>query len=237
MIRIAICDDERFQAELLQGYVKEWGRVRREPADTAIFPSGDAFLFAWEEDKAWDVLLLDIQMSGIDGVELARKLRKTGAALPIVFVTGVGDRMAEGYEVEALHFLIKPINQDKLFACLDRAMEKSLQETALLLDTPDGGELRLSPRDIGAIEAAGRQIRIILGSGEALEAKARFREVSQALAPHDFIQCHRSYMVGLRYIRLLRKEQLILDCGAAIPVSRRLFQQVHAAFVRFYRET
>ncbi len=92
MRRIAICDDEPAQAELLRGFVNDWARDRREPSEIRLFPSGDAFWFCWEQDKAWDALLLDIQMSGTDGLDLCRQLRAAGSRLPVVFVTGLPRR-------------------------------------------------------------------------------------------------------------------------------------------------
>lgn len=235
MYRIAICDDERSQAELLRGYVEDWAAGRRELADTGIFPSGDAFLFAWEDDKSWDALLLDIQMDGTDGMALARTLRGQGCGIPIVFVTGVPDYISQGYEVEALHYLMKPVSREKLFACLDRAAERSAHESVLLLDSVDGQTLRLSPRDIALLEAAGHRTRITLQNGDCLEVKASFRELCAKL-PDGFVQCHRSYAAGLRHVQRLQKDQLTLDSGQRVPVSRRMFEQVNRAFVDFYRQ-
>ena len=114
MRRIAICDDEPAQAELLRGFVNDWARDRREPSEIRLFPSGDAFWFCWEQDKAWDALLLDIQMSGTDGLDLCRQLRAAGSRLPVVFVTGLAGHMAEGFELDAVHYLVKPASRDKI---------------------------------------------------------------------------------------------------------------------------
>lgn len=235
MYRIAICDDECSQAELLRGYVNDWAAERKELADTSIFPSGDAFLFAWEDDKSWDALLLDIQMDGTDGMALARTLRGESCHIPIVFVTGVPDYIGQGYEVEALHYLMKPVCREKLFACLDRAAEQSAHEPVLLLDSVDGQTLRLSPRDIALLEAAGHRIRVTLQNGDCLEVKASFRELCAKL-PDGFVQCHRSYVAGLRHVQRLQKDLLTLDSGQRVPVSRRMFEQVNRAFVDFYRK-
>lgn len=234
-MRIAICDDERSQADLLRCCVDAWGRSRHEPADVSVFHSGESFLFAFEEDKAWDALLLDIQMGGLDGMALAKKLRKEGSALPIVFITGFGDYMGEGFEVEALHYLLKPVDREKLFCCLDRALLRAGRGRELLLESVSGEALRIPQRELAAVEAAGHRARLTLSDGSTLEVRAGFRELSGQLAPGDFVQCHRSYIAGLRHIRKLSKEQLALDSGAVIPVSRRLFPGTSAAFVAFYR--
>ena len=122
MRKIAICDDESAQAALLEGYVTQWAAQRGETVKLCLFPSAEAFLFAWEEEKDWAVLLLDIQMGGLSGMELAKKLRKADSSLPIIFITGVPDYVEEGYEVEALHYLLKPVRPEKLFSSLDRAI-------------------------------------------------------------------------------------------------------------------
>lgn len=235
MRRIAICDDEQEQSELLRGYVKEWSALRGEPVEIHLFPSGEAFLFRWEEEKRWDALLLDIQMTGISGMELARQLRAAGDRLPILFITGVPDYVEEGYEVEALHYLRKPVAREKLFSCLDRAMERSARESALLLTTVDGEEARFNQKEIAVLEAAGHRVLLTTADGTTTEVKSGFRELLAALATGEFVQCHRSYVVGLRHVQRLQKEQLILDSGAAVPISRRLFAEVNAAFVRFYK--
>ena len=234
-MRIAICDDERSQADLLRGCVEDWSRARHEPAEAVLFPGGQAFLFAWEEDKDWDALLLDIQMEGLDGMALARRLRSGGSALPIVFITGFADYMNEGFEVEALHYLLKPVDREKLFACLDRALLRAGQGRELILESLSGEAVRLTQRELAAIEAVGRRTRLTLPDGGQVEARMNFRELSGLLKPGDFVQCHRSYMVGLRHIRRLGREQIVLDSGVLVPVSRRLFGQTNAAFVAFYR--
>lgn len=234
-MRIAICDDERTQADLLEGLAESWSRARREPIETALFPSGEAFLFAFEEDKAWDALLLDIQMGGLDGMALARKLRKEGSALPIVFITGFGDYMNEGFEVEALHYLLKPMDREKLFSCLDRALLRAGQAPELILESLSGEAVRLTQMELAAVEALGRHTRLTLSDGSSFEARESFRELSERLSPGDFVQCHRSYIAGLRHIRKLSKEEIVMDSGAVIPVSRRLFGRTSAAFVAFYR--
>ena len=235
MIKIAVCDDELSQSQLLESYVRAWSQERGEPCTVRLFPSGEAFLFQWEEEKDWAVLLLDIQMPGLDGLELARKLREAGSVLPIVFITGLPDHMDQGFELEALHYLIKPIRREKLFSCLDRAVKRGRREPFLLLDTADGQELRVLQREIAAVEAAGRRALVTFGQEGAVEVKASFQSILAQLAPSDFVQCHRSYAVGLRHVHRLGKDQLTLDSGQVIPVSRRLFPQVNAAFVNFYQ--
>lgn len=138
MLRFMICDDEPLQLSLLETYVREWAAEKKMEIRTDRFQNAEQLLFAWEEGAA-DIVLLDIDMPGMDGISLARRLRHKGAGVQILFVTGFADYALEGYEVEAVSYLIKPVEKGKLFACLDRAWERCGQEEpVLLVETPWG---------------------------------------------------------------------------------------------------
>ena len=119
-MRIAICDDEEVQRKLLTAYLQEWASGQRRFLETISFCNAENFLFHWEEDKDFDLLILDIEMGAQSGVELALKLRAEGEPIPILFITGYESYMAQGYEVSALHYLLKPLNKEKLFDVLKR---------------------------------------------------------------------------------------------------------------------
>ena len=124
-MRAAICDDRAEDAQLVAQYVREWGESREESVALEMFPSAEAFLFAYDEDKNFDLLLLDVEMGGMDGVTMARRVRAENTAVQIVFITGYTDYIAEGYDVAALHYLVKPVREEKLFEVLDRAAARS----------------------------------------------------------------------------------------------------------------
>ena len=123
-IHIAICDDQRKDSEYISALVREWAEGQKIAVQLELFPSAEAFLFQYAERKDWDLLLLDIEMGNMDGVSMAKTVRRENEAVQIVFITGYSDYIAEGYEVAALHYLMKPVKPGKLFAVLDRALEK-----------------------------------------------------------------------------------------------------------------
>ncbi len=104
--QFAVCDDRPEDSRLVARLASRWARQAGAEAEIESFPSAEAFLFRYEEKKDFDVLLLDIEMTGMDGVELARTVRRDNEAVQIVFITGYSDYIAEGYEVSALHYLI-----------------------------------------------------------------------------------------------------------------------------------
>ena len=120
---IAICDDEQVERKYLSQLAAQWAAGRCLYSQIDAFESAEQFLFAYREDISYDILLLDIQMKGLDGVTLAKEIRKTDTHVQIVFITGLPDFIAEGYEVSALHYLMKPIQPEKLWSVLDKAQK------------------------------------------------------------------------------------------------------------------
>ena len=139
-LRIAVCDDAEEDRTYVSGLVKDWAVQAGHQAEITAFSSAESFLFRYAEDKNWDILLLDIEMGAMDGVSLAKRVRKDNEAVQIVFVTGYSDYIAEGYEVAALHYLMKPVSGEKLFAVLNRALEKRKREERCL-NLELGGEM------------------------------------------------------------------------------------------------
>ena len=117
-LRIAVCDDEQAECELMEKYIREWAACRAYQALVLSFSGGEALLQAFFQ-KGFDLVLLDIQMQGTDGMSAARRIRAADPDAGIFFVTGYEDYLAEGYEVEAFRYLLKPLRREKLWEALD----------------------------------------------------------------------------------------------------------------------
>lgn len=128
---IAICDDSKTDAALVQSFLLEWAKQRGTEVEIEVFPSAESFLFRYDEYKAFDILLFAVEMSGMDGVSAARKVRRENAAVQIVFITGYSDYIAEGYDVAALHYLMKPLNKEKFFSGFEPSGSKNHAERTL----------------------------------------------------------------------------------------------------------
>lgn len=230
--KVAICDDSNTDAGYVQGVLNNWATARHAAVQVETFPSAESFLFRYAEDKAYDILLLDIEMGAMDGVTLARQIRKDNETVQIVFITGFADYVAEGYEVSALHYLMKPVREDKLFAVLDRAVAAlGKRERVILL--PVGGEtIRLPVDQVRYVEAFSHTAAIVTGT-DTIQVKMPISELEKLLG-EGFIRCHRSYLVGLRHIARLSKTEVILDSGKALPLSRSAAPLVHKAFISYY---
>ena len=178
--RVAVCDDQQEDRDFGQQCVLAWAQARGFAVEVAQFPTGEAFLFQYEEDRAWDILLLDVEMAQVSGVELAQRIRQEDQALQIVFLTGYSDYIAQGYDVSALHYLLKPVSREKLFAVLDRAAQRleSAQRT-LVLELP--GELvRVALREIEYVEVRQNYVTVHTGK-EAYTVKKPLSAIEREL--------------------------------------------------------
>lgn len=234
IVNIAICDDEKLQIELLKKYVEAWAKKFNIKVKIEAFYSAESFEFNWSMDKKYDILLLDIQMSGINGIELAHRIRKNDKLLNIIFITAISDYIGQGYDLDAINYLIKPIKEEKLYECLNKALDKiTIEEKSVLIES-DGEIIRLKQDDIIYIEAFSHYVDIV-----TTEYKYTIRKniglIEKELEENPFVRCHRSYIVGLKHIKKIGKDNLELDNGHMVPVSRRQLANTSKAFIRYYK--
>ncbi len=230
-LTIAICDDNENQIKELRRILGEWAADKPFALEIEEYISAESFLFSYF-DRSCDLLLLDIEMGQLNGMELAKKLRAGGDMLPIVFITGYSDYMNDGYEVEALHYLLKPVDKEKLFAVLERYIRRSAPKKELTLRCEEK-TLHISPDNICLMEAMGKRTIISLADGRRLECLEGISEIKGKLSK-EFMSCHRSYTVNLRFVRSIGKTEVELDDGVVVPLSRRMYKEVNEAFIQFY---
>jgi DNA-binding LytR/AlgR family response regulator len=230
-IHTAVCDDEAPEREYLRSLTEKWAKDRNRRVGISCFDSAEAFLFAYDQDKSFDILLLDIQMKAVDGVTLAKRLRAEGSGLQIVFITGYPDFMAEGYDVSALHYLIKPVSEQKLFEVLDRAVNQMKVSARTVLLPLHEGNLRLPADEIVYAEAFSHSIELHTVS-RTFTLKITLRDL-ESLLGEGFFRCHRSYIAGLRHVRKVTRAAIVLTDDTALPLSRRLYDAANQAFIRF----
>ncbi len=226
--KIAVCDDSGADRAYLTELTRRWAGLREYGVTLREFPSAESFLFHYAEESDYDILLLDIELGGMDGVALARELRRENDAVQIIFVTGYSDYIAEGYEVEALHYLMKPVGEDKLRAVLDRAADKlRSNERALCLEV--GGELiRLPIRQIRYAEVMGNYVTI--HARRDYTVKMPLGELAAQL-DERFYRVGRSAVVNLTKVGRVTRAEVILDDGAAIPLPRGAYEGVNRAII------
>lgn len=175
-------------------------------------------------------------MEELSGMDVAHVIRRKAPHMSVAFATAYAEYAVDGYKVQALDYLLKPIKEADIERVLNRYLNlRPKQEKVLILET-DNELQRVSMNDIIFIEARGREVMITL-ENNIFKIKKSLIEMTGLLDEKQFIKTHRSYLVNLQHVIQLLKADVELDNGDLIPLSRRSAKDVQTAFINFYKET
>ena len=228
--RIAICDDRAEDAGFVRDLLDTWAAERDTPIQVEVFSSAEGFLFRYAEDKAFDILLLDIEMGAMDGVTMAKRVRKDNEAIQIIFITGYSDYIAEGYEVAALHYLMKPVSEEKLFSVLDRAMEKRRQNERCLNLELSGEMVRIPFYEIRYLDV--RQNYVTVHARGEYTVKRALGEFEKELDSR-FFRAGRRLILNLNCVRRVTRTEVRLSDGTVLPLPRGAYEPLNRAIIQY----
>lgn len=226
--KIAICDDNSTDSQYIASFVSLWAKKRGVYIQSDTFPSAEAFLFHYAEHKDYDILLLDIEMGGMDGVTMAKKVRPENESVQIIFITGYSEYISEGYEVSALHYLMKPVSQEKLFEVLDRAAEKLRKNERILFLEISGEMVRIPFYEIRYLEVC--QNYVTIHGRQSYTVKKTLSEFEAEL-DERFFRAGRSFLLNLSYIQKVTRTQVFLSDGTTIPLPRGVYEPLNRAII------
>lgn len=234
-IQIVLVDDEQIQLDYMQQLIEEAAKSLCIQVNVHHYLSGESFLFALADHPEWDLAFLDIEMHELNGMEVARSVREKAPQLALVFATAFAEYAVEGYEVQALDYLLKPIKPDKVKRVLLRFLDSQPEEASFLIVDIDGEPRRIELDSILYVEANKREVIVRLADS-SYNVRMSLSEFSKLL-DERFITTHRSYYVNLKYVTQLFKQDVQLSNGEMIPLSRRLAKDTQASFIEFYRKS
>ena len=217
MIRIAICDDEKHMSDHIRAMASDFFRKKNREIYLRTFSSGEELL---SYDGQIDILFLDIQMKGMDGIETARKLRDSKFRGFLIFITVLKEMVFQSFEVQAYDYLVKPVDEKQFGKTMERlyASMQNASEDSLLVQ--QGYERRIVPKgEIVFCEVIDRKIYLNLASGEVVDYYERIENLETKLGSH-FFRCHRSYLINLKHLKGYKNGTAYMDNDKEIPVSR-----------------
>lgn len=234
MLRIGICDDQSIARKQLQAAVQGWADTRGIPCTLAVFE--DAVGLCGDEG-AFDLLFLDIEMPGMDGMDLARQLRQKGSKAMIIFVTAYGYYMPEAFSVHAFGYLVKPIANSAVWRILDdaRAYLSKEKEWHFIEFPFYSGKQVIPLEDIRYFYRKERRIQVVLDDREEV-MNANLSTVLEWVEGHGFYQCSRSTVVNLAVIRRVEKDTVLLDDGTVLRLSLGRAAGLHRALFQFMED-
>ena len=226
-MNIAIVDDEIFIREQIRSLIK-----RRKPdCRTEIFTTGEELL---EAGQYFNLIFLDIQMEGINGIETARILRKQHEDAVLVFITGIREYVFEAFDVSAFHYLLKPIEEQKFMDVFDRAVKEAVkqrgQKQEQLFIRTKNRNFTIKQNSILYIENRAKKVEIhTIDAEEIIEIYATMEEMHQKLG-ESFYRCHRGYLVNMAHITGYSGDSISLSNGEKVYLSKKK----HSEFVKEY---
>lgn len=225
--RIAICDDRQEDREYVRQLTARWSQQRGNQVEMTEFCSAEQFLFSCPQPD-FDLLLLDIEMGEMDGVSLAKQVRRTNELMQIVFITGYSDYITEGYEVAALHYLMKPVKEEKLFVVLDRAVERLHKNTKVLTLETSEEMVRVPLYQVSALEVQRNYVTV--HARQDYTVKKSLSELMEQL-DERFFRVGRSAVVNLNDISRVTRSDIYLTDGRSIPLPRGAYDKLNRAII------
>ena len=233
-MRIAICEDQETEQKRLTDAINDWADARKLQTEILSYTTAEQFLFSWPDESAFDLAFLDIQMGNMSGVELAKKIRVYDKDVQIVFVTSFSQYVLDGYDVNALHYLIKPLSNTKLIPILDKAhmVWRSLRRDVLIVSDDESGKVKLPYGNILYVSMENHTAEV-----NTIDTVYEMRKTAselEAMLPSYFVRCHRSYIVNLLKTDCVYRDSLRLANDTLLPVSRSNSKKVNDAFLRLF---
>lgn len=241
MLRIALCDDEEKQLNQTAVLLNTYFQSRPDLCgQVETFRSGSALLARIEEAGGFDLYVLDILMPGLSGIDTGRRLRALGKGGEIIYLTSSNDFAADSYDVRAFFYLLKPVNEGKLFQVLDGAVEnlKRRRSSAVVVTTVDGPRRILLER-IRYVERVGRYMRYYCTDTtiDSQTIRVSFREaVASLLADRRFCLCGASFVLNFQHVTGVNGQTALLDNGQAVILPRMSATEFKKAWGNYWLE-
>ncbi|QUY64124.1 response regulator transcription factor [Helcococcus kunzii] len=235
IVRIAIIDDDRNIRDVYESYVLEWARVSKRGSllvEVEKYISAESFLFDYEEDNNFDIILLDIEMGEMNGVELSKRIRVRDSNVQIVFISGYSEDIGYGYEVEALNFLVKPIDKHKLFEVLDRSLEKQEILDKYIVIKSEAASVKFFFKNIFYILSDKNYLDIYYDN-KVYRTRMTLKEM-EALLDERFHKLDRSTIINIEKIDRLTRGDLTLNNGITLSIPKGKFDVINRKFIEYF---
>ena len=217
-MRVAVVEDEKEQREQLQTYITQYAQEAGMSIEVELFPSGRELLEGYS--SKYDVILLDIEMPEIDGMETARQIRTQDEEVVLMFVTNLAQYAINGYGVGALDFVLKPVNYYTFSVRFARAIARARQREngQILLNLPDCVR-KINTQQIYYVEVQNRMLHYHTELGEFV-LRGTMQSAEHELERYHFVRCNHWYLVNLSHVTEVRRDMVLVE-GAQLEISRR----------------
>lgn len=218
-MNVCIVEDEQAQADELKNYIKKYEKLSNESFHiTHLF---DGLDLVEDYDGSWDIILLDIQMKHLDGMKAAERVREIDKDVIIIFVTSTVQYAVQGYAVDALGYVLKPVSYVQFSQIFDKAVGKlAAKKKRTWIKVADGErQLKIDCDSVYCIESQRNNV-IIHTNHEDYVMPGPLKKYEAMLMEHGFSKCHNAYIINLSFVEGVKKEEVLLTNDKRYPISR-----------------
>lgn len=237
MLKIAVCDDNITDLSNILSIVGDYQTLQKDKNKILVtaFHSAVDLVAAMESGQAYDLVLLDILMPLMTGMDAAKEIRQFNQDVKIIFMTSSPEFAVESYAVDAYYYALKPIWKEKFFILLDKVIaETEIQSDASLLIKSKTGLIRVYIHRLEFAEVIGRTIHYHLTDGSDIETVGSMSQLEKELHSYPcFIKTHRSYIINMEHIDTLSQREIIMQSHAAVPLAKTSYRTVKSAYITF----
>lgn len=234
-MRIAACDDDLLFLQELSSLLNQYGEENRCNIEYKTYTNPLELVTQIEKGMHYDVVLLDVFMPGINGIQCAKDIRTFDSFVKIIFLTSSTEFAVESYSVRAYQYLLKPIQKENLFLTL-KLLEKEAEavEKNIFVLKSKTGITKIALSKLEYCEVINRKIILHMKNGEECECNIRMNELEEKLKNFGmFLKPHRSFLINMDYIQTLTTHSIIMECGVKIPVPREKYAQIKQAYMEY----
>ncbi|WP_315167628.1 LytTR family DNA-binding domain-containing protein [Metaclostridioides mangenotii] len=233
MIKMAICEDEKYQQELLKAHIEQIFKELSVKYSLDVFNSGEELLENYP--KGIDIVFLDIQLNEINGMDTARKIRISDNKVEILFITSLIEYVLEGYEVRAYRYLIKPVKYDDLKEYIINCIKEVDIKNKYIMVKEQGSRIKIDINEITYIEVQKENLTIHT-LNQIYKIKGTISNIEKEINCSRFCRCHKSFLVNLEHVKSIKQYASILENSEEVPVSRYRFKETKDKFFDLIEE-
>ncbi len=236
-VNIAVIEDESVFVDHLSDMLKKWSEEQNHLISIRTYFSGTPFLSDWEDGIDFDVIFIDVMLpSALNGIEIANEIRKTNKNVVLIFVTSIFEKMGEGYRVAAMQYLIKPAKYEDICTCMNKVADAVMNQksTTYCFQKSKNTLTRIPYREILYFESSLQYTEIYTTS--SVEKQLERLKNIETLLPHEFVRCHRSYIVNIEAIYSITPSTITLINKTEIPLSKTYFDSVKERISNYFRK-
>ena len=232
-MNIAICDDDFLYMNQVKEMIEKWGKEHHEDVSIYLFNHGDALINSYQKSHI-EVILLDIMMPLLNGMETAHEIRKNDSVVKIIFLTSSPEFALESYDVKASGYLLKPTTYEKLCSLLNDCKQAFHYEPESIIVKTDKGYRKIYYHLIECVEAQNKKVLFCLNDGECLEVLDTFVLCSNELTTNDaFYKCHRSYLVHMPAIDHFNSIEIETKTHKKVSIARSYAKSFKEAYFEY----